>query len=119
MCWYGEPTGIAKNTINDGVVGYSGSTWVSHSRLFRLVMQPDGNLVLYNSAGAPLWNSGTWGNPGAFLTLQEDGNMVIYPSSGRPLWASMTFGPDNMLVVQDDRNLVIYSGDGQVKWSIL
>ncbi|MET9698958.1 hypothetical protein ABZY31_18795 [Streptomyces sp. NPDC006529] len=67
-----------------------------------LVMQGDGNLVLYalGTPGGyklPLWNSGTYGNPGAYATMQEDGNFVIYKQGGGAqtgggIWHTATYG---------------------------
>jgi aqualysin 1 len=54
------------------------------------IMQTDGNFVVYNSAGAAVWASGTGGNPGAFLRVQSDGNVVVYSGSGRALWSTGT-----------------------------
>ncbi|MEV6572991.1 hypothetical protein [Streptomyces sp. NPDC051577] len=59
----------------------SGARLVDKVSAAELVMQPDGNLVLYalgNPGGykLPLWNSGTYGNPGAYATMQADGNMA-------------------------------------------
>lgn len=55
-----------------------------------MVMQGDGNLVLYQK-GTPLWYSGTGGlNCGAnqcIAIFQGDGNFVIY-NAGSPIWAS-------------------------------
>ncbi len=53
-----------------------------------LVMQGDGNLVLYG-AGA-LWDSRTPGSSGSVLAVQDDGNVVIYTPAGRPIWATHT-----------------------------
>ncbi|AKJ31929.1 lectin [Caldimonas brevitalea] len=58
-----------------------------------LIMQGDGNLVLYDSGGAPIWSSGTWGNPGAWLAVQNDCNLVIYSSTGAPIWATHRYCP--------------------------
>ena len=59
-----------------------------------LVMQGDGNLVLYQN-GVALWNTGTWGqNCSAnqcFAAFQGDGNFVVYNGS-TPLWNSQTGG---------------------------
>ncbi|MGW7104395.1 hypothetical protein [Streptomyces sp. NPDC054883] len=67
-----------------------------------LVMQADGNLVLYalgNPGGykLPLWNSGTYGNPGAYATMQADGNFVVYRQGGSAqtgggIWHTATYG---------------------------
>lgn len=54
-----------------------------------LVMQSDGNLVLYDRFIRPLWSSGTAGNPGARLAVQDDGNAVVYSGSSA-LWATGT-----------------------------
>lgn len=46
---------------------------------FELVMQADGNLVVY-AAGlvGALWSSGTSGDRGAYLAMQDDDNLVVY-----------------------------------------
>lgn len=56
----------------------------------KLLMQPDGNLVLYDANNKPLWNTVTSGNPGAWLAIQTDGNLVVYSQNSVPLWASYT-----------------------------
>lgn len=62
--------------------------------LARLVMQTDGNLVMYSYDvdGRAVWSSGTSGNPGARVVMQTDGNLVVYSTSNRPLWQSRTSG---------------------------
>lgn len=50
----------------------------------RLIMQSDGNLVLYNKNGKALWASGTAGNAGDRLEVQTDGNLVVYAPSLSP-----------------------------------
>lgn len=52
------------------------------------IMQPDGNLVIYDQANQPRWSSNTWGHDNSRLVVQDDGNVVIYRSDGRPVWAS-------------------------------
>lgn len=54
------------------------------------IMQTDGNFVIYNSAGVPLWSSGTQSNPGASLAIQDDGNLVIYTTGRGGIWSSNT-----------------------------
>ncbi|MDI1450403.1 matrixin family metalloprotease [Polyangium sp. 6x1] len=58
----------------------------------RVIMQEDGNLVIYKSDGHPVWASGTAGtsNRYANLAVQNDGNVVIYRSGGGVAWASNT-----------------------------
>ncbi len=76
----------------------------------RLVMQSDGNLVVYDEFNRARWASNTV-NRGWRAAFQEDGNFVVYSRSGRAVWASNTAGhPGSRLVVQDDGNVVIYDG---------
>ncbi|WP_282795430.1 hypothetical protein [Streptomyces sp. CC224B] len=79
-----------------------------------LVMQSDGNLVVYDEFNRARWASRTV-NQGWTTRFQEDGNLVVYTRSGRPVWASGTAGhPGSRLVVQDDGNVVIYDGSRAV-----
>ncbi|GEM_PF-5122051 len=50
------------------------------------IMQTDGNFVEYTLFGTPVWNTQTWGNPGSSLHIQNDGNLVVYNPHGMPLW---------------------------------
>jgi streptogrisin C len=55
-------------------------------------MQTDGNLVVYNGASAPVWNTGTGGRNGATLLVQNDGNVVLYDHQWNVLWNTGTGG---------------------------
>ena len=52
------------------------------------VMQHDGNFVIYDAGGSPMWSTRTGGNPGARLEIQSDCNVVVRASGGDPIWAS-------------------------------
>jgi hypothetical protein len=53
--------------------------------------QTDGNVVVHNCDGEPIWNSATYNNPNAVLAFQADGDLVIYASSAStPLWSTQT-----------------------------
>ncbi len=54
-----------------------------------LIMQPDGNLVLYDAANQPKWATGTSGKAATHVIMQPDGNLVIY-NKKNPRWASDT-----------------------------
>ncbi|WP_042365267.1 hypothetical protein [Streptacidiphilus neutrinimicus] len=88
-----------------------------------LVMQPDGNLVLFlqisgNQRGPAIWSSNTSGHPGAHAVMQPDGNLVVYSTSGAALWSSHTNGhPGAYITLQHDSNLVLYAANGSALWS--
>ncbi|MDN5856057.1 MAG: hypothetical protein L0K86_25095 [Actinomycetia bacterium] len=83
----------------------------------RLVMQGDGNLVLYRTdTGEARWASNTPGTPANRAVMQGDGNFVVYTQMGA-VWASNTDGnPGAWVVLQDDGNLVVYSSAGAALW---
>ena len=54
---------------------------VSADGAVALRYQSDGNLVLYGSGGAVLWDTGTWGTSAGRAEMQTDGNFVIYDAA--------------------------------------
>ncbi|HTN24634.1 MAG TPA: GDSL-type esterase/lipase family protein [Solirubrobacteraceae bacterium] len=84
---------------------------------YRLVMQRDGNLVLYGPSGRALWATSTVGRGADHVRMQRDGNFVMYDAQEHPLWSSGTAGhPNAFVIVQNDGNVVIYAG-GRALWS--
>lgn len=85
---------------------------------FQLIMQGDGNLVLYQlSPRRALWATNTSGG-GNWAVLQTDGNLVVYTAGGKALWGSATDRKSvRDLVMQNDGNLVIYQTDGRALWA--
>ena len=83
-----------------------------------LVMQHDGNLVLYGS-GVALWQSDTAGTDGYVAIMQTDGNLVVYGRRSNALWDSHTNGHFgvNGLTLQDDGNMVLYDTGSNPIWS--
>ncbi len=85
-------------------------------RRFRLVLQPDGNLVLY-SPNRALWATGTDGKSAAYLAMQTDGNLVLYDHNNQPLWYTNTSAVGkSYLAMQTDGNLVLYNLLNQHTW---
>jgi hypothetical protein len=72
---------------------WSTETGSAYGPTSRLVMQGDGNLVLYRSElGSDIvaWSSRTDGHPGARLGLQNDGNVIVEAVDGQILFATNT-----------------------------
>jgi hypothetical protein len=105
----GELTANVSLTANQSLASCNGD--------YTLIMQGDGNLVLYQS-GTALWASSTVGSGADEAIMQGDGNFVLYTSSGTPVWASNTAGNAGAyLDVQNDGNVVIDSASGSALWS--
>jgi len=102
-------------TVDFGRLSTKTAIWASNTYGnpgAKLVMQEDGNLVIYSADGKALWSTGTYGNPGAYKVMQSDGNLVIYSKDGKALWSSGTYGtPGAYDVMQEDGNYVIYSSN--------
>lgn len=101
----------------------AGQFLVSPNQRFRMIMQGDGNLVVYGPNG-PNWSSGT-GVPNSRVVLTDIGNLVVAASpTSKALWntgAVIPFATSSnrfQLVMQDDGNLVVYY-DGAPMWGSL
>jgi len=111
---------------------------------FRLILQDDGNLVLYvaddervpfditpilmHTEELPqlyhnaLWSTNTnrftqKAGPGAYCVMKEDGNLVLYDDDDNVRYQTKTAGnPGAFLRCQDDGNLVIYTREKKAIW---
>jgi surface antigen len=95
-----------------GEMLFAGQSVVSSNSQYFLMMQGDGNLVLYGPSGA-LWSSRTGGQSNDRAIMQRDGNLVIYGSRGAA-WATGAAFTGTTLVVQSDSNVVEYAGSAPV-----
>ena len=95
---------------------------------YQLIMQGDGNLVVYSfefgmDNPIALWNSATSDKTSetAYFVAQSDGNLVVYTTeSNTVLWNSGTSGQGTgpyKLVMQDDGNLVYYDSTNTAIWN--
>ncbi len=122
-----------------------GDSLFSSLAAFRLVMQEDGNLVLYAiddmrlpvdimrvSSGAPdvlglyvqpIWSTGTHvaregRGRGCRCVMEENGNLVVYDQDRRPCFETGTAGHrGSFLRLQNDGNLVVYTRSLQAPWT--
>jgi hypothetical protein len=97
------------NTLSPGQTLNVNEKLTSTSGAYTLIMQSDGNLVLYKGSDA-LWASNTDHSDANHATMQADGNFVVYDANQHPHWASNTDGKSSnpYVILQDDGNLVIY-----------
>lgn len=104
------------DTLTEGQKLAKGESITSNNGAYKLILQDDGNLVLYARDQA-VWATGTSGQNVVRAEVQTDGNFVLY-TPDKPVWASQTKGKkDVKLVLQDDRNLVLYEKGAHAVWS--
>jgi|SRR4051812_47953311 hypothetical protein len=60
--------------------------WESATAGERFVVQGDGNLVIYNREGEPVWASHTAGHPDAVLVAGDNGSLEVVSAGGSVLW---------------------------------
>ena len=96
------------NCLFPGQLLYVGSSIDSMDGSKYLILQGDGNLVIYYS-GHPLWATATNGAKAAFLAMQGDGNVVLYGADWSVRWQSNTGGHNGAyLKLQNNGSIAIY-----------
>jgi hypothetical protein len=119
---------ISVKTCTTITAGTSTNQLWSYDQRFNLVMQTDGNLVLYQpgyqaqGSGTALWSSNTAHqgvNGGANNYAVMDGRLCVHDGNGAYLWCTNNLEPANYLSVQTDGNPVLYEagGQGQEVWT--
>lgn len=107
-------TGVRNIIIRAGSSSSRGKVWKTCSGYSLRFQSDDGNLVLYNQGGRPVWSANTNGKGAKKLIMQTDGNLVMYSSSGDAIWSTNTQGNNGaFLAVQNDGNVVIYPASGK------
>ena len=92
LWWQGDGNLVLRDrriTNKDSAIWASGAKGAGST----LVLQSDGNIVIYNNGAA--WDSGTYdsrfgGKGGHDLQLNSDGNLKIIDADGKELWATHT-----------------------------
>jgi hypothetical protein len=107
---------VSTHTLQGGQSIATGGSLKSDDDIFTLLVQTDGNVVVYGCKGiVATWATGTNNSTAQRnLLMQTDGNLVLY-ENGVAKWASNTKGKGSgpyTLNMQNDGNLVIYASGG-------
>ncbi|QIZ08330.1 hypothetical protein HFZ78_17705 [Priestia megaterium] len=86
-----------------------------------LIMQGDGNFVLYEihkGQHIPVWASGTNGSGAVKAIMRDNGSLVVCKENGQEVWSSTgtEWNAGAYLILQDDGNAVIYTNQGKALW---
>jgi len=114
------------DTVQTGEYLVDDTKIVSPNGKYSVVMQKDGNVVLFKGNGASatsVWATNTAGNNNLphQLKFLIDGNLILYDSQSHVLWRTYMNYPNiakpNRLIIQDDGNLVIRDLVNTELWS--
>jgi YD repeat-containing protein len=94
-----------------------GQQLFSPNKQYRLILQSDSNLVLYDSTNRALWSTSTHGTGVTHATMQTDGNFVLYAGSVAKFDTRTHGSSASQLIVQNDGNVVIYGSGNKAIWS--
>jgi hypothetical protein len=70
----------------------------------------DGDLVLRNLCGAPVWRSGTAGSPACQLEVGDDGAVSLRAADASPVWQVLTHAPCDRPGIDVGRGAVLRRG---------
>ena len=112
----------AKNLLNSGETLSKGEFLASANGSFKLIMQKDGNLVLYDMFKKAIWSSKTNKKGGVKLLVRDDGILTVYKKDKSHAWSSgkkKDAKPKGMfkLTMQENGNLVLHDSEGKLIWS--
>ena len=86
----------------------------------RLIMQTDGNFVVYDEDNRPRWAADTYGE-GNYAIFQLDSNLVVYNRNNQAVGKRSNtcchVDPYFKLAIQSDGNVVIYDQNMIPQWA--
>lgn len=98
----------AKSKLYPGQCLHFNDRLKSTNGCFELIMQEDGNLVLYKKSEA-IWSSKTYLTCSYKACYHVDGNLVISNCEKKATWVAGSFAGGLYTELQDDGNLVNYA----------
>jgi hypothetical protein len=85
---------------------------------FTLVLQGDGNFVLYRTGGAAIWHARTHGRAPGQAVMQGDGNLVVYDAGGVARFNTRTSrNPGASLFLEPSGRLSVRTPAGRELWN--
>jgi hypothetical protein len=86
----------------------------SADKRYVMIMQSDGNLVIYAPGGRPIWATFTKGL--SRLDMQADGNLVIYNTKSVATWSSRTYGFPGSLTSLESTGAALVRQGATARW---
>ncbi|MFI7494374.1 hypothetical protein ACH9D2_06600 [Kocuria sp. M4R2S49] len=115
--------GLMNAVLKSGEQLALGEFLTSPDNKAKLILQDDGNLVLYRlEDGFALWSTQTQGKGVVRAVIQPDNNFVLLTPNG-PAWHTETSHvagggkPGGWIQVQDDGNIAVYNAENKALWA--
>lgn len=107
------------NTLSAGQTLNVNGKLVATNGWYQLIVQADGNVVVYDKAQSSPTSTNTAGNGSVRLTMQTNGDLALYRNSDNAMiWHSDTAGSGaRKLIMQNDGNIVLYTTNNIPLWT--
>ena len=113
-------SGVATtNTLSAGSTLGEGQTLVSSNNAYELILQSDGNLVIYKTGTASaIWNTSTLTDPGRQLVLGTDGTLKLLDAKSKVVWVPIltTPGKGASVLLTTSGTLELLNASSTVLW---
>jgi len=112
-----------KSTINSGSEIVPSKKYFSENKQYYMILQNDGNLVIYTNSGGFKW--GSFNNlqvplKAKKVIIQSDGNFVFYGDNNRYLWGldrKISLKSGSNLSLSNSGELLLIGPNGEVLWN--
>lgn len=100
---------------------YMGTTIYSSDSRYKLVIQADGNVVVYQTGGKAVWTSNTSSANYIFpkVAMEKDGAFIIWGRNGASTRISGSYGVKTYLSIDSNSGILVIreQGTNNIKWS--
>lgn len=91
---------------------------VSANGLYRLRLEPSGDLVIRDAAGAMLWNSCTAEGRSLYARVASSGVLTVYDTQSNPIWTAGAPGHSGAeLTLQNSGVAILKTSGGSTLWT--
>lgn len=119
--WGGKTAETSVPTLTAGSRLEAGQELKTANDEYKLIMQTDANLCIYNKRGTPTWCTMTNGKGAdCYLLMQADGNLVIYNQRNQAIWASNTWNLSTKpvkMTLENDGSIHLIDTENTSVWS--
>lgn len=105
------------NTLKPGEMLEVGDCLVSNNRKFKLILQKDGNLILFKGQNEIEWSSNTLTDSASSLKMGEDGNLMLNKKNLTSYWSTNNSPARGAELILNDEGIIAITVKDSIFWS--